>query len=94
MLLSAETVRVMLALALFASVIFAPWWLALAFAIALSLRFRAGEVIAAGIFYDLIWMPEFVSFTSIESIPLATLVALMLVLFLEPLRRRLLVGGF
>lgn len=90
----AETVRIALALALFASAVFAPWWLALAFAVALSLRFRAWEVIAAGIFYDLIWMPDFVSFTSFDSLPMATLVGLVLFLGLEPLRRRLLVGVF
>lgn len=88
----AETVRVMLAVALFASVIFAPWWLALAIAFVLALRFRAWEVVAAGIFYDFIWMPDFVSFTSFESVPFATLIALIFIFALEPLRRRLLVG--
>ncbi len=88
----AENIRVVLALALFASVVFAQWWMPLAFAFVLSLRFRAWEVIAAGILYDLIWMPEFVSFTSLESIPFATIAGLMLVFILEPLRKRLLVG--
>jgi len=88
----AETVRAALALALFASVVLAPWWVALIIAFALSLRFRAWEVVMAGILYDFIWMPEFVSFTSLESVPLATLTGLALVFILEPLRRRLLVG--
>ncbi len=94
MSLRAETVRWLLSLALFASVVFAPWWVSLALAFVISVRFRAWEVIAAGIFYDLLWMPTFVSFTSLESIPYATLISLIFIFALEPLRRRLLVEVF
>jgi len=90
----AETVRWTLSLALFASVVFGPWWLVMGLALVLSLRFRAWEVIAAGIFYDLLWMPESVSFTSLESVPVATVIALVFIFALEPLRRRLLVEVF
>jgi hypothetical protein len=88
----AETVRITFSLALFASVLFAPWWIALILAAALTLRFRAWEVIAAGILYDLLWLPGSVSFSSFEHLPLASIISLVLVFALEPLRRQLLLG--
>lgn len=89
MWLRAETIRILLAIALYASVVLAPWWCALALALALSFRFRAWEVIGAGILYDLLWLPGSVT---LESLPYATLISLALVFGLEPLRRRLLTG--
>ncbi|OHB19459.1 MAG: hypothetical protein A2854_00630 [Parcubacteria group bacterium RIFCSPHIGHO2_01_FULL_56_18] len=84
--------RIVLAAACFLSVVFAPWWVAALCALLLCLRFRAWEVIIAGILMDLYWMPFSVSFASFDSIPLATIVSIALVFGLEPLRRQLLVG--
>ena len=87
----AETIRIALALALFAAVVFSSWWLALVLAIALAARFRAWEVLAAGILYDFLWLPD-LSFSSVWTLPLGTLLAFILIFGFEPLRRRLLVG--
>ena len=92
MSLRADRIRILLATVLFAGVIFAPWWVPLIAGAALAVRFRAWEAVAAGILYDLLWMPAPVSFTSLESLPLATLIALAAVFALEPLRRQLLIG--
>jgi hypothetical protein len=78
--------------ALFFSVIFGSPYFAAALAVALALRFRAWEVVAAGLLMDLLWMPS-VAFTTESAIPYATLIALLLVLGLEPLRRQLLVDS-
>ncbi len=74
------------------SVVFAPWWIPLIIAILLNLRFRAWETVAAGIFMDLIWMPYYPSFTAINTLPFATILSMGLLLVLEPVRRRLLIG--
>lgn len=79
----------MLALVCFASIIFAPWWVPFLCALALCLRFRAWEVILAGMFMDLYWMPNYIG---LDSLPLATIVSLVLLFGLEPLRRQLLIG--
>lgn len=91
MWLRARTFRVVLVVMLFAAVVFAPWWVSLLLALALTARFRAWEVIAAGIVYDLLWMPYVIAF-SWEALPYATLIALALLFGFEPLRRQLLVG--
>ena len=84
--------RIVLAAACFLAAVFAPWWVAAICALLLCLRFRAWEVILAGIFMDLYWLPFSVSFLSFKSMPIATLVAIALVFGLEPLRRQLLIG--
>ncbi|OGG60650.1 hypothetical protein A2765_03675 [Candidatus Kaiserbacteria bacterium RIFCSPHIGHO2_01_FULL_56_24] len=84
--------RILLAIACAFCAVFAPWWATLIFAILLNLRFRAWEVILIGLFMDLYWMPFSVSFFSFDSLPLATIVAVVLVFGFEPLRRQLLVG--
>ena len=86
-----SNLRVLFACALFACVLFAPWWIALCIALVLTLRWRAWEVIAAGLLFDFMWLPAFPAF-SVGALPLATIIALMLILLLEPLRRQLLVG--
>ncbi len=86
-----NAVRIFLGAASFASVIFAPWWLVFFCILLLCLRFQAWEVILVGIFMDLYWMPSSI-FTSLYALPLATLVAVLLIFGLEPLRRQLLVG--
>ncbi|MBL8158557.1 hypothetical protein JNK62_03420 [bacterium] len=84
--------RIFLGIIMFTSAVFAPWWVPLIAAVILSLRFRAWEVILAGMFMDLYWMPAYVSFASFDSIPFATVVAAVLVFGLEPIRKQLLVG--
>ena len=70
----------------FVSVPFAPWWVPFGIAIILCIRFRAWEVAGMGLFMDLLWLPQVVTG---ESLPYATLGALLLLLVFEPLRRRL-----
>ncbi len=82
--------RIVLNIGMFASVFLAPPWLVAIFAFGLAARFRAWEVLAAGILMDFVWMPHAISIEPI-SIPAATMVAIVLVLGLEPLRRQLLV---
>lgn len=81
--------RLLLATICFVSIVFAPWWVPLLCALALCLRFRAWEVILAGMFMDLYWMP---TYAGLGSLPLATIVCLVLLFGLEPLRRQLLIG--
>lgn len=81
--------RLVLSAACFVSVVFAPWWVSALCALVLCLRFRAWEVVLAGMFMDLYWMPSYID---LHALPLATIVATVLVIGLEPLRRQLLVG--
>ena len=87
-----QSFRIILDIALFVSVIFAPPWIAALFACALAARWRAWEVIVAGMLMDFLWMPASVSFLSVHSIPWVTLISIALVFCLEPLRRQLLLG--
>jgi len=84
--------RLFLGCALMLSVLFAPPIVSALIALVLALRWRAWEVIGAGIFMDFLWLPDSFSFTSLESVPLVTLVSMALVFGLEPLRRLLLAG--
>jgi hypothetical protein len=88
---TANHFRILLALSLFGAVVFAPWWAALALALTLAARFRAWEVVAAGVLYDFLWLPE-LSLSSPWTLPLGTIISLIFIIGLEPLRRRLLVG--
>lgn len=85
-------IRVLLDILMFVSIIFAPWWVPTLIAFMLCLRFRAWEVVLAGMFMDLYWMPQYVSFTSFDSIPLGTVIAVLFLFGFEPLRRQLLIG--
>ncbi|HWO07802.1 MAG TPA: hypothetical protein VNM40_04500 [Candidatus Paceibacterota bacterium] len=87
----AERARLVLAPALFGAVVFAPWWIPFIIGFALAARFRAWEVVAAGLLYDLLWL-ENLSLQSFWTLPLGTIFSLVAVIGLEPLRRRLLVG--
>lgn len=87
-----NNIRIALATLLFLSVLFAPPYITALFALVLALRWRAWEVVAAGIFMDFLWLPASVSFTSLETLPLASLISIILVIGLEPLRRQLLLG--
>ncbi len=91
MLSHIDLIRIILAIALFASVLLAPWWLPLVLTIILAARWRAGEAIVAGILYDILWLPGGVFFTSFDTIPLATIISIVLVFIFEPVRRQLLI---
>lgn len=84
--------RVLLGCALLVAVLYAPPVVVAAIALALSLRWRAWEVIVAGVFMDFLWSPAVLSLTSWDTIPLATPIAIALVFGFEPLRRQLLLG--
>ena len=88
-----SNIRILLTTLLFVSVFFAPSWMVAVLAIALALRWRAWEVVAAGIFMDFLWLPSFVFFTTFDVFPLATLASIILVVALEPLRRQLLLDA-
>lgn len=85
-------IRIGLGILLLASVIFAPPWVAAVFSCILVLRWRAWEVIGAGMLMDLLWMPVSVSFLSFDAFPLSTIIACIAVFGLEPLRRQFLLG--
>jgi hypothetical protein len=85
-----SVIRVILASALGIAVVFAPVAIVAALAGALAVRWLAWEVLVAGVLFDMLWLPEPVSFASFEVVPLATCAALVLILGLEPLRQRLL----
>lgn len=85
-----NNIRLLLGSALFVCVFFAPPWLTAILAAALALRFQAWEVVAAGMLMDLLWLPSSVTFASFDAVPFATLISIILVVGLEPLRRQLL----
>ncbi|HEV3245532.1 MAG TPA: hypothetical protein VG102_04205 [Candidatus Paceibacterota bacterium] len=75
--------RIIVAVVGFFGAIFAPWWIPAACIVLLSLRFRAWEAIALGVFMDLLWFsPE----TSFHGLPLLTIGAIVIVWAFEPLR--------
>lgn len=84
--------RILLGCALILSVLFAPPLVTAIISLVLALRWCAWEVIAASIFMDFLWLPDSFSFTSFESLPLLTIISMILVFALEPLRRLLLAG--
>lgn len=88
----ATNIRLTLGTLLFVSVLFMPPYVTAVFALALALRWRAWEVVAAGIFMDFLWLPASVPFTSFQVLPYATLISIVVVVCLEPLRRQLLLG--
>lgn len=80
--------RVLLSSATLILGVFGLPWLALMCTIALCLRYRAWEIVAIGMYLDLLWLPNGVS---VESPPIATIVACVLLLSLEMFRRQLMV---
>lgn len=85
--------RVLLGFALLLGVLYAPPFVVAGIALMLSLRWRAWEVIVAGVFMDFLWSPAVLSHISWDSIPFSTVIAMALVFGLEPLRRQLLLGS-
>jgi hypothetical protein len=68
-------------------VLFGPWWGILIGVTALSLRYRAFEMVLLGVIADVLWLPA--SFAL--GVPLFTLATLTIVWLFEPLRRELFV---
>ena len=80
-------VRIVIALFGTISVFILPSWVAVLCIIALALRYRAWEAILIGALIDLAWLPS----GSVEhALPLLTLLALVIVWGLEPLRAQFL----
>ena len=77
------SIRIIIAAVGFVGAVFAPPWVTLACIILLSLRYRAWEVIILGLATDLMWLP---GGPSLHLFPLFTLLSLILVWGLEPLR--------
>lgn len=74
--------RTVLAFLGFFSVIFLSSWAALVVIVVLSLRYRAWEAIAIGLFADMLWHAH--------GIPYFMIAAIAIVWMLEPVRMRLL----
>jgi hypothetical protein len=79
-------VRVLLSLAGFFGVLFAPWWFVLACMILLSLRYAAWEVPLIGLFMDFVWLPT----SGHIAVPVFTLLGIAIVWIASPLRKQLL----
>ena len=77
------SVRILIAIAGFIGAIFAPPWVVLACIVMLSLRYRAWEVVILGLVTDFMWLT---AGPSIHTLPLFTILALIIVWGLEPLR--------
>jgi hypothetical protein len=77
--------RLALAIAMYVSIFFL-WWAGAVCALALSLRYRAWEVVLFGALIDMVWLP----WSMFHGIPTATITAIILVWALEPLRRQFL----
>lgn len=75
--------RLLLTAAMFLGALFA-WWIGALCALALSVRYRAWEVVLFGAFLDTLWLPS----DAFSGIPIATCTSLFVVWALEPLRRQ------
>lgn len=67
------------------AVLFGPAWLPFVSMVLLSLRFRAWEIMALGLFYDFLYAPNL-------QIPIFFIVSICIVWTFEPLRRELLLS--
>jgi hypothetical protein len=84
--MSAEnSVRILLSLLGVFGAIFGPAWLPVVPMVLLSIRFRAWEVIALGLFVDLLWLPGL-------HFPIFLALSIALVWAFEPLRKELLLS--
>lgn len=87
MLYPLETyLRVFVALIGFFGALFAPWWVPVICMVLLSLRFTAWEVPFIGLLIDLLWLPG----NNTVSIPVFTLIGIVLVWVASPLRKQFL----
>ncbi|MDR3571384.1 MAG: hypothetical protein P4L81_04270 [Candidatus Pacebacteria bacterium] len=82
-----NALRIAVAVIGFIAAIFWTWYIPLICILALSLRFRAWEAIALGVFMDLLWLAPGAGF---HGLPLFTIFAVLVVWAFEPLRKELL----
>lgn len=86
-LLRSNSVRIVVGFIGILGVIFAPPWLPLVSMGILALRVRPWETLAIGVFADFLWLPG----TFFYPVPIFTIVALVLVWGLMPVRNEFLV---
>ena len=87
-----NNLRIIVAAIGFIGVVFLPPWVPLLCIVLLAVRFRAGDAILIGAFMDLTWLPSGMIFSSIHTLPLFTVAALLIVWGFEPLRAQFLVS--
>ncbi len=80
-----NSLRVFLALFGFWAALFGPPWLIFIPIVLLSMRFRAGEVMALGLFTDFLWAPAL-------HVPLFLISSIVILWAFEPLRKELLIS--
>ncbi len=79
--------RIALALFGFVSVFFLPAWVTLTCIVALAIYYRSFEAIILGLLMDLVWFaPSLGESGFLQSMPVYTLLAILAVWLLEPLR--------
>lgn len=76
-------IRILLWIAAFISVLYAPWWLTMGFVLAASLRFPAWEMLFVGAWMDFLTLPPELS---LHAVPVFTLAALAIVWGFDPIR--------
>ncbi len=81
--------RATLAFVGFVSALVLPPWVPILCIVLLSVRYRAWETLAIGALIDYTWLPFA---TAMQSLPLCTVIAILLVWGLEPLRRQFLLA--
>jgi hypothetical protein len=79
--------RIVIAAIGFVGAVFWVWYIPAISIVLLSLRFRAWEAIALGVFMDLLWLSPGGGF---HGLPLFTIFAIIVVWLFEPLRTELL----
>jgi hypothetical protein len=80
--------RAVLFLIALLSLFFGPWWVLLATAALVCLRYRAYEFLLLAAIADALWLPSGIGY----GLPLMTIAALLILLIFEPLRRELFVA--
>jgi hypothetical protein len=81
-----NNMRLSLVIAGLFSAFFAPWWVTVFFMIALSVRYRAWEVLVLGLLMECLWLPA-----GFGHLPVFMLASILIVWIFEPLRDQLLV---
>ena len=82
-------VRILIAFFAIISVFVLPSWVGIVCIILLALRYRAWEAVLIGALIDLVWLP---SGPGIHVLPIFTILALVVVWGLEPLRAQFLLS--
>ena len=75
--------RLFLALLGLVCVFVFSWWITMLIVVALAIAYRAWEAIFIGMLLDIVWLP---SGALVHQLPLCTLLSIVIVWALEPLR--------